>query len=437
MTELLEKRLARERAARRQAEELLEDRSRELYLANVELGKVVDELRSSGERIEALYVRNRQILDAIHSAMLRFHADGRLAHWNDRAGKLLGLTGDDTGRRLAHDWWDPSLRQALDAARDGAGTTIPRYVCRAPQGGELYLHVGFHPIDSTEDPDHHAVLVIADDITEQIHAELQHEQARKLESLGELAAGIAHEINTPIQYVGDNTRFLQESFESLVRLAEVARSRCEVDEGLKQAVEAADLEFLAEEVPDAIAQSLDGIAGIARIVKAMKQFSHPGTEATLVDLNAAIENATTVARAEWKYVAELDLALDAATPQVCCVPGDLNQVLLNLLVNAAHAIEASRGGDDALGTIRIESQVSAGAVEISVRDSGVGMSEEIRRRVFEPFFTTKEVGKGTGQGLSFVYATVVQKYGGTIDVASAPGEGACFTLRLPLDGGQG
>ncbi len=273
--------------------------------------------------------------------------------------------------------------------------------------------------------------------------ELQLNQAQKLESVGQLAAGIAHEINTPTQFVGDNTRFLRDSFsdlntliEGLERVATHARAG-HVDRDLLDEVEqmqaTADVDYLREEIPKAIDQSLDGIQRISMIVSAMKEFSHPDLgNKVAADLNKAIETTVTVARNEWKYVAEMQLELDTNLPRVECVLGEINQVILNLIVNSAHAI-ADKYGDGATGkgTITVSTRSDGDGVEVRVSDTGTGIPEKHRARMFTPFFTTKGVGKGTGQGLAIAYNVITKKHGGTIRFETETGQGTTFFIRLP------
>lgn len=266
---------------------------------------------------------------------------------------------------------------------------------------------------------------------------------QKLESVGQLAAGIAHEINTPTQFVGDNTRFLSDAFDDLMRLLDdveqlvEAAQKTDIDPTLLDAVErartSADVDFLRQEVPKAIEQSLEGIQRVSKIVYAMKAFSHPDiAEKTATDLNAAIETTVTVARNEWKYVADVELELDPTLPAVTCCPGEINQVLLNLIVNAAHAIAEKVGAKGAdKGKITIATKTDDDAVEVRVTDNGTGIPEEHHRRMFTPFFTTKAVGKGTGQGLALAYNVIHNKHGGTIRFETAVGRGTTFIIRLP------
>jgi signal transduction histidine kinase len=283
------------------------------------------------------------------------------------------------------------------------------------------------------------------DVTAQKRMEVQLQQAQKLESIGQLAAGIAHEINTPIQFIGDNLTFLLGAFRSVIDLLEPFQALLEQQgqggrgpesvSAVRQALDQADPEFLKEDVPKAIQQSLDGVSRVAKIVNAMKEFSHPGSATrTPFDLNHAIESTALVCHNEWKYVAEMEFDFDPRLHSVPCFPDQFNQVMLNLIINAAHAIGDSLaetpGGK---GRIRIRTRVLEDVAEIRVEDTGTGIPEAIRSRIFDPFFTTKPLGKGTGQGLAIAYSVIVEQHGGTISVASDPGKGATFILRLPLD----
>ncbi|MBN1517193.1 PAS domain S-box protein [Candidatus Sumerlaeota bacterium] len=282
------------------------------------------------------------------------------------------------------------------------------------------------------------------DITQenQLKAELQ--QAQKLESIGQLAAGIAHEINTPTQFIGDNTRFLNDGFRDIEKildkyneLKEAAKKDGvprDLIEELEAIIEDCDLEFLKEEIPTAIERSLVGIERVTKIVRAMKDFSHPGSdEATLTDINKAIDSTVTVARNEWKYVADLETDFEEKLPLTPCFPGPFNQVILNMIINASHAIAEKNSGESAeKGKIIISTRSDNDWVEIRIADTGAGIAEANLGKIFDHFFTTKPVGKGTGQGLAIAYATIVEQHKGTIDVESKVGEGTTFIIRLPL-----
>jgi signal transduction histidine kinase len=271
-------------------------------------------------------------------------------------------------------------------------------------------------------------------------------QAQKLEAIGSLAGGIAHEINTPMQYVGDNVRFLGESIASMIGAVQAARALADLSRtqsNMASAVAAFDLAlgeldmtYLMAELPLAAAHSREGCDRVGDIVKAMKGFSHPGrSEKQLVDLNAAVREVIIVCRSEWKYVATMDTNFEAAMPMVPCLPGELQQVVLNLIVNAAHAVAEARGDSGQLGAIAVSTRLDGGWAEIRVQDDGAGIPESIRAQVFDPFFTTKKAGSGTGQGLSIAHTTIVRKHEGTLTFESTTGHGTTFLIRLPVDGG--
>ncbi|MFO0743359.1 MAG: ATP-binding protein, partial [Labilithrix sp.] len=270
-------------------------------------------------------------------------------------------------------------------------------------------------------------------------------QAQKLEAIGQLAAGIAHEINTPTQYVTDNVEFLSRAFERLKDLLEASKSVVEAARNgalTPDAVAAADtafanarVDYILQEVPKALAQSMEGLHRVGHIVSAMKDFSHPsGGEKTPVDLNESIATTITVATNEWKYVADVVTSFDPELPAVKCMRDEINQVVLNLVVNAAHAIdEVTVGGSKGKGTITVETRCSDGWAEIRVSDTGSGIPDYARNRVFDPFFTTKPVGKGTGQGLAIAYSVIVDKHHGEIGFDTVEGKGTTFIVRLPVD----
>ena len=313
-----------------------------------------------------------------------------------------------------------------------AGGTVPTLLRGSPMLDERFAVTGFS-------------FALAD-LTERKQIESQLLQSQKMQSIGQLAAGIAHEINTPIQFIGDNLQFLENGFAELLGLlGEYRKWRMQAESSgacrepaarLAQAELQADAPYLESEIPKAIGQSREGARRVADIVRAMKEFSHPTqAEKTPVDLNHAIETTATIARNEWKYIADLKLDLDRGLPPVPCLPGDFNQVLLNLIVNAAHAIaEVAEKREGRRGWIAISTRRKERTVEIRVADSGAGIPEAVRPRIFEPFFTTKEVGRGTGQGLAIAYDVVVKKHGGAIRFETESGVGTTFILALPLEG---
>lgn len=274
----------------------------------------------------------------------------------------------------------------------------------------------------------------------ELQGELQ--DAQKLEAVGQLAGGIAHEINTPAQYIGDNLKFLTDAHKDLFSLLNVSltltdgvRKYTDVSELVKDVDairEDIDLEYLQEEIPSATEQSLSGINQVSRIVLAMKEFSHPGVkEMSFTDINRALENTITISRNEWKHAAKLTTKFDPNLPTVPCLAGELNQVFLNLIVNAAHAI-SEKQANHGLGQINVSTQSDDHYVFIRIEDDGPGIPESVQDKIFNPFFTTKEVGQGTGQGLSISRDIVVKKHGGTITFETISGKGTTFIVKIPI-----
>jgi len=282
------------------------------------------------------------------------------------------------------------------------------------------------------------------DQSEMKRLESQLRQAQKLEAVGQLAAGIAHEINTPAQYVQHSISFLSESFRDLQQvLAQHRKAVALVASGpehqplvaeLSRAEEAADLEYVEENAPPAFDRALEGISRISSIVSAMKEFAHPDhRESSLADLNRALQNTLTVARNAYCSVADVATEL-AELPPVMCHLSDLNQVFLSLVVNAAQAIADVIGSSGARGRILVRSAREGDYVRIEFHDTGCGIPDAIRDRIFDPFFTTKEVGSGSGQGLAIAHSVVVDKHGGSLTFDSTVGKGTVFTIRLPIAG---
>ena len=284
------------------------------------------------------------------------------------------------------------------------------------------------------------------DIRDRKKLEIELRLAQKLESVGQLAAGIAHEINTPIQFIGDNITFMKNAFQDIISLSDLMKSFKNGDlsnpavangilSQIREKEEKIDFDFLREEIPQAIEQSLDGLQRVGLIVQAMREFSHPGGESkTDLDINKAIESTIILTKNEWKYSAELTTTLAPDLPIVQGYPADFNQVILNLIMNAAQALQEKVGKDGSTkGRIEVSTRQDGNEVEVCIRDTGPGIPLEIQSRIFDPFFTTKAVGKGTGQGLAITQNIIVQKHGGKIFFETNSGEGTAFYIRLPSE----
>ncbi|MDP3856581.1 MAG: ATP-binding protein [Stagnimonas sp.] len=284
-----------------------------------------------------------------------------------------------------------------------------------------------------------------EDITERLRITSELHQAQKLESVGRLAAGVAHEINTPVQFVSDSCHFIRDGLGDLRGLVQEYRDiLAALGEGsllapaaldrARLAEQRADLDYLLDNMPTAVERSLEGLQRVSTIVRSMKEFAHPDQkEMAHADLNQAILSTLTIARNEYKYIAELKTEL-GELPPVPCFLGDLNQAVLNIVVNAAHAIADFNLASGATGLITVRTRCENQQAVIDIEDSGGGIPDAIRDKIFDPFFTTKAVGKGTGQGLAIARSVVVDKHHGSLSVESWPGSGSCFTIRVPLDG---
>ncbi len=347
--------------------------------------------------------------------------------------ELLSLSVPDIDPLFTKEVWVPFWEQCKER-----GSTTFESENKSKQGRRFPVEVTANYLEFDEQE---YIFAFVRDITERRALEGQLRHAQKMEGIGQLAAGIAHEINTPTQFITDNLTFLCDSWKSAHELLEKYRTAIRnaaellqpgVAAALHQAEQECDLGFIVAEVPRAIDQSLDGSRRVAKIVRAMKEFCHPdSTDKTAADLNRAIESTITVARNEWKYVAEIATEFDKTLPPVLCYPGDINQVILNLLVNAAHAVKDAVG-EGQMGQITVRTRKRGEFAEISVTDTGTGIPEAIRSRIFDPFFTTKEVGKGTGQGLSLAHNVIVKKHSGKIWFETEMGNGSTFFVDLPI-----
>ena len=398
------------------------------------------------DAIRAAHQKAEFFINAVPSILIGMDRESRITRWNLAASNSFGLSDLDVlGKPLGDcgvKWQQPGMQ---DQIRSWCSEQTSRRCDPVPfemKGETRVLGLTITSIN-VSDENLTELLVIGSDITDRSMLEDQLRQAQKLESVGQLAAGIAHEINTPTQYIGDNVRFLKDSFQDLKslflnyeRLLTAAKGDALPPETVKEIaaeVARADAAYLLEEIPRAIEQTLEGITRVSTLVSAMKEFSHPGTkEKVLLDLNHAIQSTITVARNEWKYVAEMETDLDPSLPLICCQPGEFNQVILNVIVNAAHAISDVVGKSGSKkGTIKVQTRNGPECAEIRIQDTGTGIPEKLRGRIFDPFFTTKEIGKGTGQGLAIARSVVVDKHDGTIHFESEEGKGTTFIIRLP------
>ncbi len=334
------------------------------------------------------------------------------------------------------------VRERIDASKSGSFEIEASVLTQDEKRVDLRWVASCEQSDSTGQ--HKVLRGMMLDVTDQRRLENELAQAQKLESVGRLAAGVAHEINTPVQFVSDSVSFVREAMEDLSEIVDKYRELrnatekgADVAAAAKAAEEAeddADLDYILENAPVALDRARDGLGRVAAIVRSMKEFAHPDRkEMAQADLNQAIKSTLVIASNEYKYVAEVETDL-GDLPLVNCYAGEINQVVLNLIVNAAHAIGDVVKETQAKGKIRVATRVLDDQVEIAISDTGKGIPVEVRAKIFDPFFTTKEVGKGTGQGLAIARSVVVDKHGGTLHFETEVGRGTTFYIRLPING---
>lgn len=379
-------------------------------------------------KVERANAELAAIVQCADVAIISSDLERNVLTWNRGAERMYGYAAEEMiGRSmevLVPSDLHGEYRAGMDKVLRGEAVNHRDVVAIRKSGERIPVLLTLSPI---RDRDGRLIGVahVAENITHVKQLERQLAQNQKLESIGQLAAGIAHEINTPIQYIGDNGKFLEDAFADLIKAAEAGRAQT-LDEG--------SFEYLRGEVPKAIEQLLEGVDHVARIVRAMKEFSHPGpVEKTPININRAIESTALVSKNEWKYVAKLTTGFDPDLPAVPCIAGEFNQVILNLIINAAHAVADVVGDSGARGTIHVSTKRDGDFAEIRVSDTGCGIPAAIQAKIFDPFFTTKPIGKGTGQGLAIAHSVIVQKHGGSIHFESEPGRGTTFILRLPFE----
>ncbi|MGK9475633.1 ATP-binding protein [Melioribacter sp. OK-6-Me] len=428
----------------RELEKTVQEKTAEIMNLNSKL-----EILNSAIDAEKEYFR--VILGSIENGVIALDLKGKVFLVNKSAENILGIEEKDIKNFQLVSLFESILEENYRAKSkyfdmSDIENFIPmkneQLVINAKDRKRKILQI--NSLEIKDEKELRGVVFILKDKTESIAVENQLAVSQKMESIGQLAAGIAHEINTPLQYISDNINFLEhaffnimeylsfinEAFDKLVPLEEIIKTAREKEKEY-------DFEFLKEEIPNALDQSHTGIRRVNRIVLSMKEFAHPGTnEMSHYDLNHSIEVVTNITRNKWKYIADLELELDPKLPNVYCNLDQINQVVLNMILNSADAIEEKiKAGLYKKGTIRIKTAKKENNVEIIIWDNGIGIKEEYLHRVFDPFFTTKEVGKGTGQGLSICHNIIVNKHKGSILINSRYKEGTKFIIKLPSSEG--
>ncbi|MGZ4539209.1 MAG: two-component system sensor histidine kinase NtrB [Blastococcus sp.] len=381
-----------------------------------------------------------EVLDATDVAVIALSLDGVITGWSPAATRLYGYDRAEViGRSVTVICPSPAFEilDAMGGVAQGTSTSFESVHQRRDGSPAQISLILTRTFDHPGKPG--GVVAMARDVTEQRSRDALSHHESKLESLGRLAAGLAHEINSPIQFVGDNARFLEEAYQELIRVVEVYRELIDTSspigwmerqERVREAEAGIDFDYLQKEIPSAVEQTLEGIERVSTIVRAMKTFSHPGTkEQVPADLNEALEATVTVTRHQISEVADLRLELGDLPPVRCSI-ADLNQVFLNLIVNASDAIEET----GRRGVITVATAVDGDEAVVRISDTGCGIPDDVRAKIFDPFFTTKDVGRGSGQGLPLVRGVVQEGHRGSIGVESVAGRGSTFTVRIPILG---
>jgi|GEM_PF-2493167 len=429
---------------------IVENRNRKTLESLEGLVEDAAERSLAEERIRKINSEYELIFNSIVSVIIGVSRGDVITHWNPYAEELFGISaGDIVGHvfsELGLDWsWERVYMAIADCVVTEEPVRLDDLSFNRRDGKTIILGLTINPLKRSANEDIEGFIILGRDLTQRRFLEAQLIQARKLEAVGQLASGVAHEINTPIQYVGDNLNFVRDSFLKLGVMKEVM-DWCfgQIESGSKTGnilgkylgdESKEEVNYLMSEIPAAIDEALEGVERVAKIVRSMKQFSHPSQEEKRpADINRAIGSTVIISRNEWKYVAEVEEQYDPDLPPVPCFEAELNQVILNIIMNAVDAIkDAVEAGLIQKGLIGIATRRNDRWVEIEISDNGTGIPEDLQGRIFDPFFTTKDVGKGTGQGLAISYSIINQKHSGLLSFSSTPGRGTKFFISLPLE----
>ena len=408
-------------------------------------------LEALQQTLNQISYQNEMMLRWVNGAVITVDRDGYVISANDVALQTLGWSTEEFLGCQIHETihhsqddgseypWD--FCPVFAAIEDGSSHHVDGDVFWKKDGSSFSANYIVCPTRNQLNDITGASLTFRN-ITQQRIEESKRIHSMKLVAIGELSAGIAHEINTPIQFIGNNISFLQESFDDIFvllksyqKLAEAAaedKKYSEIIEQLKEQEEIADIAYLEDEAPKAFDQTVHGVERVTELVQGLKGFAHSGAEesTSVADINDIVKNSLIVCKNAYKYVAELKTSF-TEVPTIQVFPGDIGQVIVNLIVNAAHAIEEKKCENNKMGSITITTTSDEKFVFITIKDTGGGIPEGVRERIFDPFFTTKEVGKGSGQGLAISHTIIHEKHKGELSFDSEIGIGTTFTIKLP------
>ncbi len=420
--------------------------------SDIYIDGIIENITDRVETEHRLYRINYEyelLFNSISNVIIGVSRNDVITHWNNVAEKIFGIPQSEIiGKSFIEcnfQWdWNDIYVGIADTIIDGKPITLSEINFIMADGKKGIISVTINPLRNTPDDPIQGFLILGEDHTEQHKLEQQLMRVSNLEAIGQLSAGISHEINSPMQYICDNIDFIENKFSLIKELNEKSNALLEKSSLIETLKPLADeiisfnnrnsINKLINEIPEALNDAVDGTERIKKIITAMKRFSHPGGDKKeLTNINQIIGNLIIISRNEWKYVADCIQELDENLPVIPCIESELNQVLLNLIVNARDAIsEAISKKTISKGIIKISTALAAEGVEIRISDNGCGIPESIRTKIFNPFFTTKGVGKGTGQGLAISQTIIVNNLNGSISFESAVNQGTEFIIILPV-----
>jgi PAS domain S-box-containing protein len=402
------------------------ERTLEVENSNKDLLREIDSRGKYEREIANAHLKLRQIIDSIQTIIISTNLDLTIVRWNPMAEKFLLLPLRHTvGKKLPllPISWDKEIIEngIKECSEKLVSVPLKEITIKGNDDQLRILGLSINPIFDYLKANT-GFLLWGTDITEKKNLEFQILQSQKLESIGQLAAGVAHEINTPMQYIGDNLQYMKKKFGTLsTAFGQTAPVNT----------------VILKEFPKAIDEAIEGVSRVTKIIRSMREFSHPGQEKqAMADINMAIDSTINISRNEWKYSAEMVFQPDPSLPNILCNSGELNQVFLNIIINATHAIQEKqeRSGNKDKGTITIRTKYGDNYVAVQITDTGNGIPEKAQSRIFDPFFTTKAIGKGTGQGLFIARKVVAEKHGGSLTFTTIEGVGTTFNIILPVAG---
>jgi PAS domain S-box-containing protein len=431
----LERLLAREVTSRKEAERLLEEKILELFLKNQDLQSSSRDLLDHVELIST-------IIDAVPHIVITCDESYTIKMANSASAKLLGYPPAHLIGQHVEEFLPSCCNYRCELEMESF--LIPELSVRKADGDVIQGELRGRRTKVKDKPI--IVMVISDTSARKAAEKLKEKifkqlyESRRLEAIGALSSGIAHELNTPIQFIGDNVNFIGLSLDKIYasyQYYDELKRECEAQGLLPAAVEKIEtfnqnieLLDLVKEIMSAIRETVDGVRQVRDIALLMKEFSHPGTGAPEPsDINRVVQSAITICRSRHKHVVALDTEFAQDLPKTSCRPAQIQQVLVNMIVNAVEAIEEQA---IATGVIHIETKSAADAVRIEISDNGPGIPKGLWEKIFDPFFTTKQVGKGTGQGLALAKDFIVNQHGGKLLLDSRPGFSTTFVIELPL-----